>query len=110
MEGQQGKNGENAEQVVISIPRGKVLKDFQYICKKHGNLGYASGENSVIAFRADYINSKGEHCKNPNVYCLACLNEYLEKLQKEGHLAPVAIVPITGDPDPKESQDTHSAN
>ena len=87
-----------------------MLKDFQYVCKKHGSLGYASKENSVIAFRSEYIDLKGEHHKNPNIYCVACLNEYLEKLQKQGYLAPVAIVPLYGDPDTNTPQENPSSN
>lgn len=78
----------------ITVPKGKVLKDFRFFCKKHGDI-----TDATLAFNANYTNPNGEHIKNPNVYCLACLNEYLEKLQTEGVLEKVAIVPVVGKPE-----------
>lgn len=76
---------------VITVPKGKVLKDFRFICKKHGDI-----TNASIALKTDYTKPSGEHIISPNIYCIACLNEYLEQLQKDGYFPPVAIVPIVG--------------
>ena len=86
----------NAENSVgtIKIPEGKVLKDFRFFCKKHGDITEAS-----LVFTANYITPDGKQVHNPNVYCIACLNEYLESLQKEGLFPPVAIVPVVGKPE-----------
>lgn len=84
---------------VINIPKGKVLKDFRFYCKKHGDI-----TDATLAFTANYIKPNGEHIKNPNVFCIACLNEYFESLQKQGILQPVAIVPIVGKPEEEKTE------
>ena len=47
----------NAENSVgtITIPEGKVLKDFRFFCKKHGDITEAS-----LVFTANYVNNTKE--------------------------------------------------
>lgn len=77
---------------VINVPKGKVLKDFRFFCPKHGDI-----TNASIAIKSDYIKPDGTQVISPNVFCIACLNEYLEKLQQEGFFPTIAVVPVIGE-------------
>ena len=90
MEGKQETSGKT----IITIPKGKVLKDFNFFCKKHGNLGGCTSNPAVIVSKINYVDPTGVKQEKQEAFCMACLAEYLEGLQKRGFLSPVAIVPI----------------
>lgn len=85
---------ETSGKTVITIPKGKVLKDFNFFCKKHGNLGSCASNPAVLVSRIDYVDLTGAKQEKQEAFCMACLAEYLESLQKQGFLSQVAIVPI----------------
>ena len=85
---------ETSGKTVITIPKGKVLKDFNFFCKKHGNLGRCANNPAVLVSRINYVDPTGVKQEKQEAFCMACLAEYLESLQKQGFLSPVAIVPI----------------
>lgn len=97
---------EQNDKVVITVPKGKVLKDFAFFCKKHGNLGKSSGDPAVLMIKTKTVDATGVEIEKPNAFCLACLNEYLEKLLKEGHLNPVAIVPVVANAEENKNQES----
>lgn len=85
---------ETSGKTIITIPKGKVLKDFSFFCKKHGNLGSCSNNPAVLVSRINYTDPTGVKREKQEAFCMACLAEYLESLQKQGFLSQVAIVPI----------------
>ncbi len=85
---------ETSGKTIITIPKGKVLKDFNFFCKKHGNLGSCANNPAVLVSRISYVDPTGVKREKQEAFCMACLAEYLESLQKQGFLSQVAIVPI----------------
>jgi hypothetical protein len=101
---------ETSGKTIITIPKGKVLKDFNFFCKKHGNLGGCTSNPAVIVSKINYVDPTGVKQEKQEAFCMACLAEYLESLQKRGFLSPVAIVPIVANAEEtKKAPDTHHA-
>jgi len=101
---------ETSGKTIITIPKGKVLKDFNFFCKKHGNLGCCSNNPAVLVSRINYVDPTGVKQEKSEAFCMACLAEYLEGLQKRGFLSQVAIVPIVANAEEtKKAPDTHPA-
>lgn len=80
------------KQSKITIPEGKELKSFKIFCNRHGDI-----TESCIAMPITYTDIKGAKHSDKNIYCMACLNEFLLKLQKNDDIGKIAIVPIVGD-------------
>jgi hypothetical protein len=76
----------------FQIPEGKELKDARVVCDRHGDI-----TKSALFFSYTTTGKNGENQKHNCIYCIPCLNEYLESLQKEGKLGTIALVPIIGD-------------
>lgn len=101
---------ETSGKTIITIPKGKVLKDFSFFCKKHGNLGSCANNPAVLVSRINYVDPTGVKREKQEAFCMACLAEYLESLQKQGILSQVAIVPIVANAeDVTKAPDTHHA-
>lgn len=102
---------ETSGKTIITIPRGKVLKDFNFFCKKHGNLGGCKSNPAVIISKINYVDPTGVRREKQEAFCMACLAEYLETLQKQGFLSKVAIVPVVADAEEKTktAPDIHHA-
>lgn len=82
----------------ITVPDGKELKSFKLYCSKHGDI-----TDAAIAMPVVYTDIKGEKHNDKNIYCIACLNEFLMKLQKDGYFGKIAVVPIVGDKEKESS-------
>lgn len=81
------------ERQTFEIPEGKELKDFKIYCSKHGIIN-----DAAVAFSYSTTNDKTGIIEKRNcIYCIACLNEYLAKLQDKGELGLIGAVPILGD-------------
>lgn len=76
----------------ITVPDGKELKSFKLYCSKHGDI-----TESAIAMPVTYTDITGIKHNEKNIYCIACLNEFLTKLQESGEIGKIAVVPIVGD-------------
>lgn len=82
-----------AEEVKPSEPNKQVkIKDARVICAKHGDI-----TKSALYFSYKSKTKDGKIEAHNCVFCIPCIAEYLEKLQKAGELADLKMIPVLED-------------
>lgn len=81
------------EEAKPSEPNKQVkIKDARVICAKHGDI-----TKSALYFSYKSKTKDGKIEAHNCVFCIPCIAEYLEKLQKAGELADLKMVPVLED-------------
>lgn len=75
----------------VEIKKDEQVVTGAVVCPTHGLLP----NELVQVFNYVKKDKDGVMTVENNYYCMACLDEYYQKLQKEGKLQKVIIVPIT---------------
>jgi len=93
------------ERKLIEIPEGKEIKEYRLICKKHGDVS-----EGTVAFEYNETDKDDKVTVKRAVYCLACINEFLQSLQKEGKLSTIGVLPVLVDKNSNEDKKEEPSN